>query len=278
MPERSADVDGVPIRYRVTGRGTREIVLIHGHLAHSLWWHAVVPFLESQWRVVLVDLSGHGNSGHRDSYSIGRWAADIAGVLDDLGSTDVVLAGHSLGGSVAVAAAAQNPSRVSSVVLLDTLIAGPTSRRPEIPAQPQGRTAPYPSRDEARTRFRLLPPQPPLPDALLEPVAENSLRRVDGGWTWKFDRAGTLVVDYDFVFDCVTALEIPLLYVYGENSAVVTAAVVADIAEFLAPSTEYVEIAGAHHHFVLDHAERCAALIDAFAGGRRRVGSIRVSP
>ncbi|WP_157120834.1 alpha/beta fold hydrolase [Nocardia miyunensis] len=152
-------------------------------------------------------------------------------------------------------------------MLLDTLVAGPTSPRPEIPERPPGRTSPYATRDEARSRFQLLSSQPRLPDELLGPVAENSLRRVDRAWTCKFDRIGRLVFDFDFVFDCARALDIPVLYVYGEHSAVVTDAAIAEITDVFAPSTAFVEIAGGHHHLVLDQAQRCAALIDEFAGG-----------
>ncbi|WP_216693569.1 alpha/beta fold hydrolase [Dietzia psychralcaliphila] len=263
--ESSVNVDGVPIRYRVTGSGTRDLVLIHGHLANSLWWHAIVPLLEDRYRLVLIDLSGHGDSGHRDVYSVPQWEADVVGVLDDLGSTGAVLAAHSLGGSVAICVAAHDP-RVSSVVVFDTLIAGLAEPRPQIPERPQGRAVPYATTAEAISRFRLMPPQPPIDPELVAPIAANSLRAVDGGWTWKFDRSGCLTFDYDIVLDSAKALTVPLLYVYGEHSSVVTAAAAADAEQILPQSTSTFErIPGGHHHLVLDHAVRCAALIEECA-------------
>ena len=262
----SGDVDGVPIRYRVTGSGTREILLIHGHLANSQWWHAIVLLLEDRYRLVLVDLSGHGDSGHREAYSVQQWAADVVGVLEHLGSTDAILAAHSLGGAVAIGVAAQHGSRVSSVVLFDTLIAGLAEPRPQFPERPQGRSVPYATTAEAVSRFRLMPPQPPVAPELVAPIAANSLRAVEGGWTWKFDRTGRVTFDYDFVLNSARALTVPLLYVYGEHSSVVTTGAVADAERVLPSKTStYVQIPGGHHHLVLDHAEQCAALIENFA-------------
>lgn len=262
----SVDVDGVPIRYRVTGRGARDIVLIHGHLANSLWWHGIVPLLEDGYRVVLIDLSGHGDSGHREAYSVQQWAADVVGVLDHLGSADVVLAAHSLGGAVAIGVAAQHASRVRSVVLFDTLIAGLVEPRPQLPERPQGRSVPYATTAEAISRFRLMPPQPPVAPELVAPIAANSLRAVEGGWTWKFDRSGRVAFDYDFVLNSARALTVPLMYVYGGLSSVVTTAAVADASTVFPPETStYVQIPGGHHHLILDHAERCAELIEESA-------------
>lgn len=262
----SVDVDGVPIRYRVTGHGAHDIVLIHGHLANSQWWQQIVPLLGDRYRLVLVDLGGHGDSGHRDAYSVQQWAADVVGVLDDLGSTDVVLAAHSLGGAVAIGVAAQHSSRVRSVVLFDTLIAGLAEPRPQLPERPQGRSVPYSTVAEAISRFRLMPPQPPVAPELTTPIAANSLKAVEGGWAWKFDRVGRVTFDYDFVLDSARALTVPLTYVYGELSSVVTTAAVADAERVLPPETStFVQIPGGYHHLVLDHAERCAALIEESA-------------
>ncbi|MGH8260245.1 MAG: alpha/beta fold hydrolase, partial [Steroidobacteraceae bacterium] len=73
---------------------------------------------------VAMDLRGHGDSGwdplHR--YAAPSYALDVGCVLDSLGTRDVVLVGHSLGGAVAILTAAAIPHRVRAVVLIE---AGP---------------------------------------------------------------------------------------------------------------------------------------------------------
>ncbi|WP_024795197.1 alpha/beta fold hydrolase [Tomitella biformata] len=258
----SVQVEGAAIHYRVRGRGGRDLILVHGHLAHDWWWHAVAPILERDWRVVTVDLSGHGDSGHRAEYSVAQWSREVAKVLDAVDSSDAVLVGHSLGGSVTIAAAANHAERVCGLVLMDTYIVGQGSELPQIP---RGRRRVYGSRAEALARFRVLPPQPAPAAEFMAPIAENSLRPVEGGWTWKFDNVSPLIVDYDFVSDCIARLAVPTRYVYAEHSAVVTATVLANVRESFPAATAMSMVVGAHHHLILERPAECAELISAAA-------------
>jgi hypothetical protein len=43
-------VGGVDVRYSVSGEGSRDLVLVHGHGAHHLWWQGIAPLLEPHWR------------------------------------------------------------------------------------------------------------------------------------------------------------------------------------------------------------------------------------
>jgi len=86
-----------------TGAGARTAILIHGIMSDSRAWHRVTSELEAQgFRVLAVDLAGHGRSPRAERYSPAAWADDVvetvAPMLD--GQPDVVL-GHSLGGLVA---------------------------------------------------------------------------------------------------------------------------------------------------------------------------------
>ena len=113
-------VAGVPVRYGVSGEGSSDLVLVHGHGAHHLWWQGMVPLLEPHWRVIQLELSGHGDSGHRPEYSADGWAGDVLGVLDAVGSARPLLVGHSMGGVVLLALAAAHPTRARGVVLFDS--------------------------------------------------------------------------------------------------------------------------------------------------------------
>ena len=75
-------VDGASIAYRAWGDPDgRSIVLVHGGAAHSRWWDHIAPMLTDGWRVVAVDLSGHGDSDRRDRYSLDTWAREVLAVL-----------------------------------------------------------------------------------------------------------------------------------------------------------------------------------------------------
>jgi pimeloyl-ACP methyl ester carboxylesterase len=115
--------DGVPIAYEVRGEGATTVVFVHCWGCSSEFWrNQVEPVRRAGFRVVTLDLPGHGRSGSsRESWSVTGLAADVEAVLDALGATQVVLVGHSMGGPVSLALAARNPSRVQGVVCVDTL-------------------------------------------------------------------------------------------------------------------------------------------------------------
>src|SRR5947207_11720563 len=108
-------VDGASIAYRAWGNPDgRSIVLVHGGAAHSRWWDHIAPMLTSGWRVVAVDLSGHGDSDRRDRYSLDTWAREVLAVVDEAGSAAASgVIGHRMGGLVPprLAAPAGSPVR-----------------------------------------------------------------------------------------------------------------------------------------------------------------------
>ena len=71
------DVLGCPIHYLRWGdRELPGIVLVHGGAAHAHWWSFIAPLLTSQYHVVALDLSGHGDSGRRAEYRRETWAEE----------------------------------------------------------------------------------------------------------------------------------------------------------------------------------------------------------
>ena len=108
VQERATVVDGASIAYRTWGDpGGRSIVLVHGGAAHSRWWDHIAPLLTAGWQVIAIDLSGHGDSGRRDSYSLDTWAREVLAVVADAGTAaSSVIIGHSMGGVTIPAAAA----------------------------------------------------------------------------------------------------------------------------------------------------------------------------
>lgn len=118
----ATSADGVPIRYSVYGQGEIALVLVHGWCCDSRYWDWQVLPLGQRYRVVTLDLAGHGQSGaNRRAWTMPAFGADVAAVVRSLGLHRVVLVGHSMGGNVVVEAARLLGGRVIGVVGVDTL-------------------------------------------------------------------------------------------------------------------------------------------------------------
>jgi pimeloyl-ACP methyl ester carboxylesterase len=97
------------------------LLLIHGTGASTAWWDPVVPRLADAYRVIRVDLPGHGRSSSpAGGYDIPTQARRVGAALDRLGAGRVTVIGHSTGGSVATAMAEQRPDVVVALALIDT--------------------------------------------------------------------------------------------------------------------------------------------------------------
>ncbi|MEJ2602186.1 MAG: alpha/beta hydrolase [Gammaproteobacteria bacterium] len=113
----------MPIAYEISGvdRGGPTLVLIHGWNCDRRYWAQAAERLAEHFRVVALDLGGHGESGtDRADWSIASFGEDVASVVRDQNLRRVVLVGHSMGGPVALDAAARLPGRVIGVIGVDT--------------------------------------------------------------------------------------------------------------------------------------------------------------
>ena len=104
--------------------GARALLLIHGTAGSTACWDPVVPSLAGAYRVIRVDLLGHGrSSSSADGYDIPAHARRVGAALDRLGVNRVTVIGHSGGCMVATALAEQRPDMVAALALIDM---GPT--------------------------------------------------------------------------------------------------------------------------------------------------------
>lgn len=119
----TSSVDNVPIAYAVYGRATDPtVVFVHGWCCDSRYWHNQVPYLAGKFRVVTIDLAGHGNSGFgRKVYTTEAFGQDVAAVLRKLNVKKAILVGHSMGGEIILYTAKSVPERVIGLVAVDTL-------------------------------------------------------------------------------------------------------------------------------------------------------------
>jgi pimeloyl-ACP methyl ester carboxylesterase len=118
-----AAADGVPIVYETRGAGDVAVVFIHCWACNRTFWREQVePVAADGYRVVALDLPGHGESGtDRAQWSISGLGVDVEAVTDELELERMVLVGHSMGGPVSLEAARRMPGRVLGIACVDTL-------------------------------------------------------------------------------------------------------------------------------------------------------------
>jgi len=114
--------DGVPIHYSVQGKGDPALVFIHCWACNRHFWDNQVAEFSKTYRVVTIDLPGHGESGQgRKNYSVESYGDDVKTVVTKLNLKRVVLVGSSMGGPIALEATRRMPDRVVAIVPVDTL-------------------------------------------------------------------------------------------------------------------------------------------------------------
>lgn len=117
--EGDVDCGGVNIHYYRTGQGDKPpLILAHGFTDNGLCWYRTVKALESNYDLVMVDARNHGQSGSGSAHQL-ELAADLAAVITELGLAPVAALGHSVGGNVVTALAAEYPTLVSTLVIED---------------------------------------------------------------------------------------------------------------------------------------------------------------
>lgn len=116
----TATVDGLDLALDDTGQG-RPMLLLHGWCSDRATFARQIDHFAPRLRTIAVDLPGHGASAKPErGYSIAFFADTIAGLIDALGlGPQVVLVGHSMGGTIALEMARRRPDAHAAVILLD---------------------------------------------------------------------------------------------------------------------------------------------------------------
>jgi pimeloyl-ACP methyl ester carboxylesterase len=124
-PERKfAEVNGVKLHYLTAGKGD-PIVLLHGFAETSHMWLPLIAKLSGAHTVVAPDLRGFGaSSTPPDGYTKAAMAQDIHALMKSLNYDRIRLVGHDIGLMVAYAYAAQYPSEVDRLVLMEAFLPG----------------------------------------------------------------------------------------------------------------------------------------------------------
>lgn len=113
-----ADLGNIRLYYEIYGEGD-PLLLLHGWTQTSDFWKEYIPFFSDRYRVIAIDLRGHGRSGIlTDAFSIQKAADDIKSLMDMLGLSGARAVGLSYGGLVLLELAHNHPQQLSSMILI----------------------------------------------------------------------------------------------------------------------------------------------------------------
>jgi len=114
--------DGVTVSYDVRGRGNIALVFIHGWCSNRTFWYEQLDTLAQKYKVIAIDLPGHGESGrNRKKWSITSFADDVELVLESIEIKRAVLIGHSMGGLVSLKVAQHLQDCVIGIIVVDAI-------------------------------------------------------------------------------------------------------------------------------------------------------------
>jgi pimeloyl-ACP methyl ester carboxylesterase len=121
---RDANIDGASIHYTTGGSGPA-VILLHGFAETSRMWNPILPVLGVKFTVIAPDLPGIGDSSiPSGEVSMKTAAIQIHDLVRSLGVTKARVVGHDIGLMVAYAYAAQFPSEVDKLVVMDAFLPG----------------------------------------------------------------------------------------------------------------------------------------------------------
>ncbi|MBK9778890.1 MAG: alpha/beta hydrolase [Anaerolineales bacterium] len=242
-------INGAQLAYIRRGKGT-PLVLIHGYpLDHSIW-EDVVPLLQKDFDLIVPDVRGFGGSTVIEaSYSMTDIANDLAALLDGLGVEKAALAGHSMGGYVALAFAKAFPNRVHGLALVSSQAAGDSPERKE------GR---YKTAEEVDTKGVQI-----VAAAMTDKLTKNQkVRDVIKLLIGQQSAAGVTgalkaMAEREDLTSFLASFNLPLVLLHGNADELIPIDRAREI-KLLNPSAHLVELAGAGHMPMMEFAEKTA--------------------
>ena len=238
------------------------LLFAHGFRAHARWWSFIAPFFIERYRVAALDFSGMGDSGGRDQYTDEIYSHDLVAVIEHARFERPVVVGHSFGGGRVLHACAHHRERIGRAVVIDSYVQL-NDGEPKVPSSQLRQKKIYPTYEAARARFRLVPAQSRAANYIVNHVAEHSIKRVDDGWTWKFDDARRRQRIQRNHSHMLASIVTPVTYMYGDDSAVVSHEHAREIVSHIPNCRGPIAIPESHHHVLLDQPLSLVAALRA---------------
>ena len=248
----AATVDGIQIHSSSAGKGPRTVILVHGWTCDETTWSEQVPVLAKKYRVLTLDLPGHGKSGSPadGKLTMDLFAQAIEAVRAEAKADHVVLVGHSMGTPVIVQYARLYPQHTSALVFVDGLVSLGNGRGPA--PDPKAMSGPE-GKKNRETMIRGMfsasttpANQTKILNMMLAPPESTALGAMNATFDpaiWKGD-----------------VLSMPILGIYADKSALNNPPYMKE--HF--PNLEYHEILGTGHFVMLDNPKEFNRLLLAF--------------
>jgi sigma-B regulation protein RsbQ len=251
LPLFAATVDGIKLHSSSAGHGKETVILVHGWTCDETSWKYTVPALAEKYRVITLDLPGHGQSGSpKDGkFSMELFARAVEAVRSEAKADRVVLVGHSMGTPVIREYARLYPQHVAGLVLVDGLIKinpGGAAPQPSQMSGPDGMknrenmikgmfsASTTPAERDHILKMMLAPPESTATGAMLATFDPSS---------WKDD-----------------VMTMPVLGIYADKSRLADEA----YSRKIFPHFEFVEVPGTGHFVMIDKPDEFNHLLIAF--------------
>ncbi len=274
--EGRTEIAGCPIHWLRWGNPDNPpVILVHGFLAHARCWAFVAPLLADKFDLIAFDFSGMGDSGHREAYKLHERTDELTAFIKAMNfATKPFIVAHSYGGGITIHAQEAFPETFRGIITCDTMMMLPedlsrfTGGDRKMSANSSGKQRVYPDWQTAYSRFRLSPEQTCNHPFLFDYLAKHSIKKIDAGWTWKFDPKILIrrAEEQDWWADnadCFTRLPASKGIIYGQKSLLFNEAITGYLREKSAAPFPVVAIPDAHHHVMLDQPIALATAIDA---------------
>lgn len=249
-------INGNEIAYDRRGRGT-PLVLLHGFpLDHHLW-DEVAPLLEDTFDVILPDLRGFGDSSTIDpAQGMDDYASDVTVLLDSLDIQKAAIAGHSMGGYVALAFARLYPERVRGLGLVSSQVVA------DAPERKEGRykSAADVERNGIGSVVEAMAPKF-TQDETLQSYARTAMERQQPAAYIAALKA--MAERYDST-RLLPSFDFPVVVIHGDSDSLIPIDRAREVKAAL-PQAHLVEIEGAGHVPMLEAKEETAAALKHLA-------------
>jgi pimeloyl-ACP methyl ester carboxylesterase len=273
--DRRITVNGIGLNVSDWGGSGRDVLFAHPTGFLGAIWRPIIERLRAagfDGRVVSYDARGHGRSAKPDSgYEWGTFVADARALIEELGLKAVLGVGHSAGSTTLACAAAEDPARFRSLVMIDPILFDSETARAmhgienPMAARTRTRRLVWSSRSELFASFRHRAPYETWTDEALQAyVDEGTFERPDGEIElWCPGRIEAQIYENAASFPCFDYLRrivTPVLLVRGEHSGSFPERR-ARLALDAIAGARLLTIEGTDHYLPMEQPDRVADLI-----------------
>jgi pimeloyl-ACP methyl ester carboxylesterase len=256
LPLSAATVDGLKIHSSTAGTASHTVVLVHGWTCDETSWAAQVPELTKQkYRVVTLDLPGHGKSGSPadGKFSMDLFARAVEAVREEVKADRIVLVGHSMGAPVIRQYARLYPQHVAGLVAVDgpLVMNGPPPQREGAPPFPQVTGPDGLKARETMIRSMFTPQTPPALQQQILAMMLKAPEATAGG-------AMAAILDPSLRKEDVTP--IPALAIYAGTARLPDAEAI----KKSLPNYESTQIAGTGHFVMMEKPREFNRVLEEF--------------